>query len=53
MGAVQPGIVLAELNKQLGRRNLLFGPDPSSGDMCKLGGMVANNSGPPTLIYGR
>ncbi len=50
---VQPGIVLAELNKQLGRRNLLFGPDPSSGDMCKLGGMVANNSaGPHTLIYG-
>lgn len=50
---VQPGIVLAELNKQLGRKQLLFGPDPSSGDMCKLGGMVANNSaGPHTLIYG-
>ena len=30
---VQPGIVLAELNKQLGRRGLMFGPDPSSGDM--------------------
>lgn len=50
---VQPGIVLAELNKQLGRQNLLFGPDPSSGDMCKLGGMLANNSsGPHTLRYG-
>ncbi|WHZ15057.1 MAG: FAD-binding oxidoreductase [Nitrospira sp.] len=50
---VQPGIVLAELNRQLSRRNLLFGPDPSSGDMCKLGGMLANNSaGPHTLIYG-
>ena len=50
---VQPGIVLAELNKQLGRHGLLFGPDPSSGDMCKLGGMVANNSsGPHTLRYG-
>lgn len=50
---VQPGIVLAELNKQLGVRGLLFGPDPSSGDMCKLGGMVANNSsGPHTLRYG-
>jgi FAD/FMN-containing dehydrogenase/Fe-S oxidoreductase len=50
---VQPGIVLAELNKQLGRKNLHFGPDPSSGDMCKLGGMLANNSsGPHTLIYG-
>ncbi|MBA3753916.1 MAG: FAD-binding oxidoreductase, partial [Nitrospira sp.] len=50
---VQPGIVLAELNRQLSRRNLLFGPDPSSGDMCKLGGMIANNSaGPHTLVYG-
>jgi FAD/FMN-containing dehydrogenase/Fe-S oxidoreductase len=50
---VQPGIVLAELNKQLGPQGLLFGPDPSSGDMCKLGGMIANNSsGPHTLRYG-
>ncbi|HEU5407957.1 MAG TPA: FAD-binding oxidoreductase, partial [Nitrospira sp.] len=50
---VQPGIVLAELNKQLSLQGLLFGPDPSSGDMCKLGGMIANNSsGPHTLRYG-
>lgn len=50
---VQPGIVLAELNKQLARDGLLFGPDPSSGEMCKLGGMLANNSsGPHTLRYG-
>ena len=50
---VQPGIVLAELNKQLTPHGLLFGPDPSSSDMCKLGGMVANNSaGPHTLRYG-
>jgi FAD/FMN-containing dehydrogenase/Fe-S oxidoreductase len=50
---VQPGIVLAELNKQLSAQGLMFGPDPSSGDMCKLGGMVANNSsGPHTLRYG-
>ncbi len=50
---VQPGIVLNEMNKQLARSGLLFGPDPSSGDMCKLGGMLANNSaGPHTLRYG-
>jgi len=50
---VQPGIVLADLNKQLAPQGLLFGPDPSSGDMCKLGGMLANNSaGPHTLRYG-
>ena len=46
---VQPGIVLAELNKQLAREGLMFGPDPSSGDMCKLGGMLANNSAGPIL----
>ncbi|HWC51685.1 MAG TPA: FAD-binding oxidoreductase, partial [Nitrospira sp.] len=50
---VQPGIVLTELNKELARQGLMFGPDPSSGDMCKLGGMLANNSaGPHTLRYG-
>ncbi len=50
---VQPGIVFAELNRRLSRQGLLFGPDPSSGDMCKLGGMLANNSsGPHTLRYG-
>lgn len=50
---VQPGLLLAELNKQLARSGLMFGPDPSSGDMCKLGGMLANNSaGPHTLRYG-
>jgi len=40
---IQPGIVLNELNKQLASTGLMFGPDPSSGDMCKLGGMLANN----------
>src|SRR2546422_660808 len=50
---VQPGIVYAELNKRLAPSGLIFGPDPSSGDMCKLGGMLANNSsGPHTLRYG-
>ncbi len=50
---VQPGLVLAELNQYLARYGLLFGPDPSSGEMCKLGGMLANNSsGPHTLRYG-
>ncbi|GKS58753.1 oxidoreductase [Nitrospira sp.] len=50
---VQPGLVLNEFNKRIGPHGLMFGPDPSSGDMCKLGGMVANNSsGPHTLRYG-
>ncbi len=50
---VQPGLVLAEFNKQLAPLGLMYGPDPSSGEMCKLGGMLANNSsGPHTLRYG-
>ena len=50
---VQPGIVLNELNARLAATGLMFGPDPSSGEMCKLGGMLANNSsGPHTLRYG-
>lgn len=50
---VQPGLVLSEFNKQLVPLGLMYGPDPSSGDMCKLGGMFANNSaGPHTLRYG-
>ncbi len=50
---VQPGLTLTEFNKQLEPHGLMFGPDPSSRDMCKLGGMLANNSaGPHTLRYG-
>ncbi len=50
---VQPGIIYAELNRKLAQRGWLFPPDPSSGDMCKLGGMMGNNAaGPHTLKYG-
>jgi FAD/FMN-containing dehydrogenase/Fe-S oxidoreductase len=50
---VEPGLVYAELNRELAPHGLKFAPDPSSGDMCKLGGMLANNSaGPRSLKYG-
>jgi FAD/FMN-containing dehydrogenase/Fe-S oxidoreductase len=50
---VQPGLNLNEFNKKLEPCGLMFGPDPSSRDMCKLGGMLSNNSaGPHTLRYG-
>ena len=50
---VQPGKIYAELNRDLERHGLFFAPDPSSGDVCKIGGMVGNNSaGPHTLKYG-
>jgi FAD/FMN-containing dehydrogenase/Fe-S oxidoreductase len=50
---VEPGLVLAELNRSLLRLRRFFPPDPQSGDYCTLGGMIANNSGGPRSIsYG-
>ncbi|HET6369829.1 MAG TPA: FAD-binding oxidoreductase, partial [Nitrospiria bacterium] len=50
---VEPGINYAELNRRLAPSGLMFAPDPSSGEMCKLGGMLGNNAaGPHTLRYG-
>src|SRR5210317_1651758 len=50
---VQPGIVLAELNKFLKPHNLYFPIDPSTQDSATLGGMIANNSsGPHAVKYG-
>lgn len=50
---VQPGKVYAELNRDLEKHGLFFPPDPSSGDVCKIGGMLGNNAaGPHSLKYG-
>jgi FAD/FMN-containing dehydrogenase/Fe-S oxidoreductase len=49
----QPGIIYADLNLALKRSGLFFPPDPSSGDSCQIGGMLANNSsGPHSVKYG-
>ena len=42
---VESGVVLNELNKELGRRGWYYPPDPSSGAACTLGGNVACNAG--------
>ena len=44
LAVVQPGVVLADLNRALSPHGLCFPPDPSSGDYATLGGMIANNS---------
>jgi len=50
---VQPGIVLAELNRYLKPYELYFPIDPSTKDAATLGGMIANNSsGPHAVKYG-
>jgi FAD/FMN-containing dehydrogenase/Fe-S oxidoreductase len=50
---VQPGVVLGDLNRYLHGFGLWFPPDPSSGEVATLGGMIANNaSGAHTVKYG-
>jgi FAD/FMN-containing dehydrogenase/Fe-S oxidoreductase len=50
---VEPGVVYAALNRRLRRYGLIFPPDPSSGDFCTIGGMLANNSGGAhSVMYG-
>ena len=50
---VQPGLNLARFNAQLRQYDLMFGPDPSSGDRATLGGVIGNNSaGAHSILYG-
>src|SRR5204862_6152083 len=41
---IEPGIVLDELQKQVKKRGLIFGPDPATHSHCAIGGMLGNNS---------
>ncbi|UCH14110.1 MAG: FAD-binding protein [Bacteroidales bacterium] len=51
--AVQPGVVLDELNYYLRKYNLFFAPETSTSNRCTIGGMVGNNAcGLHSLIYG-
>ncbi|MQY34200.1 hypothetical protein SRB17_21660 [Streptomyces sp. RB17] len=51
---VEPGIVLDELNRQLGPHQLQFGPKPATHSHCALGGMIGNNScGASAQAYGK
>ena len=50
---VEPGVVLAELNRYLAPHRLQFGPETSTADRCCMGGMLGNNScGAHSLIHG-
>ncbi|WP_433527694.1 FAD-binding and (Fe-S)-binding domain-containing protein [Nocardia pseudovaccinii] len=51
---VQPGVVLAELQREAAVHGLRFGPDPSTQNRCTLGGMIGNNAcGPHAVAWGR
>ncbi len=50
---VEPGCTLASLTSLLKRHSKYFPPDPSSEDVCALGGMLATNSkGAHAVKYG-
>ncbi len=50
---VQPGVTYAALNARLAEVGRRFAPDPASGGVCTLGGMLANNaSGARAIKYG-
>jgi FAD/FMN-containing dehydrogenase/Fe-S oxidoreductase len=49
----QPGITLGALNLALSGHQLMYGPDPASGDRATMGGIMANNStGAHSIVYG-
>ncbi len=50
---VEPGVINLDLTRHLQNYGYHFAPDPSSQQVCTIGGNVANNSGGPhCLAYG-
>ncbi|MFA7234461.1 MAG: FAD-linked oxidase C-terminal domain-containing protein [Terrimicrobiaceae bacterium] len=50
---VQPGVVRNELNIELAKQGLFFGPETSTANRAMIGGMVGNNScGSNSIVYG-
>ena len=50
---VEPGVLNLDLSRELSPLGFHFAPDPSSQQVCSIGGNVANNSGGPhCLAYG-
>jgi FAD/FMN-containing dehydrogenase/Fe-S oxidoreductase len=51
---VQPGVVLDQLNREVGQFGLMFGPDVATASRATLGGMIGNNSaGARSVVYGQ
>jgi glycolate oxidase len=50
---VEPGVVTAELQRQVEKLGLFYPPDPASKEFCTLGGNVAECAGGPRCVkYG-
>jgi len=53
LAKVSAGVIYDDLNLKAAEFGLMFPPDPSSGDSCRIGGMLGNNSsGARTVRYG-
>ncbi|WP_419919443.1 FAD-linked oxidase C-terminal domain-containing protein [Candidatus Poriferisocius sp.] len=50
MAWVQPGMINLDLSRATASHGLHFAPDPSSQQVCSLGGNVATNSGGPHCL---
>src|SRR5438067_13113474 len=51
---VQPGVVLDQLNREVARYGLIYGPDVATASRATLGGMIGNNSaGARSVVYGQ
>jgi FAD/FMN-containing dehydrogenase/Fe-S oxidoreductase len=54
LARVEPGVVLDDLNRELGGHGLQFGPDVATASRANLGGLIGNNSaGARSIIYGK
>lgn len=50
---VEPGVILADLNRAAARHGLQFGPDPASAERATMGGVIGNNAtGAHSILYG-
>lgn len=50
---VEPGFVLADLNRAAAKYGLQFGPDPASAERATMGGVIANNAtGAHSISFG-
>lgn len=50
---VEPGVILASLNRAAAKYGLMFGPDPASAERATMGGVIGNNAtGAHSIQYG-
>lgn len=53
MATVEPGVILADLNRAAAQHGLMFGPDPASAERATMGGVIGNNAtGAHSILYG-